>query len=315
MTTNTPPTLVVLGSLNMDLLLRVPRAPAGGETLLGHSLSQTPGGKGGNQAVACARQGGHVRLLARIGRDAEGQALREALQRDGIDLAALQQDPQQPTGKALVMLEDSGQNRIVVLPGANAELAFDDEALAAPLQGADYLVTQLESPLPLVLQAVAAARRAGCKVLLNPSPMQPLPDDLWPQLDTLVLNEIEAADYAGMPVTTPEEALAAGRALLARGTGRVLITLGARGVVTVEREACVFQPALKVAVVDTTAAGDTFTGALVVALARGLGTPEAAARGVRAAALCVTRLGAQASIPTTEEVEALLPAAPAALNL
>lgn len=298
------PNIVVLGSLNMDLLLRVPRAPEAGETLLGHGLDLLPGGKGGNQAVSCARQGAQVRLLARIGRDADGQALADALARDGIALDALQHDERLPTGRALVMLEDSAQNRIVVLPGANARLQLDDAALAHHLQGARFLLTQLESPLPLVLQAVAAARQAGCRVLLNPSPMLALPDALWPQLDTLVLNEIEAAAYAGCAVANPHEAAAAGQRLRARGVGQVVVTLGARGAVTVEQGGCRFQPALQVQAVDTTAAGDTFAGALAVALARGQDLTQATARGVRAAALCVTRVGAQISIPTAQEVDA-----------
>ncbi|KQP19801.1 ribokinase [Pseudorhodoferax sp. Leaf267] len=305
------PTIVVLGSLNMDLLLRVPRAPEAGETLLGHSLALLPGGKGGNQAVSCARQGAHVRLLARVGRDADGQALQDALARDGIALDALQVDDTEATGRALVMLEDSAQNRIVVLPGANATLQLDDADLARHLQGASFLVTQLESPLPVVLQAVAAARRAGCRVLFNPSPMLPLPDGLWPQLDTLVVNEVEAAAYAGCAVSTPAEAVVAGQALRARGVGRVVVTLGALGVVTVEQGGCRLQPALRVQAVDTTAAGDTFAGALAVALAQGQDLAAATARGVRAAAVCVTRVGAQVSIPTAAEVDAQ-PAAPAA---
>ncbi|MFT3721300.1 ribokinase [Pseudorhodoferax sp.] len=305
------PAIVVLGSLNMDLLLRVPRVPGAGETLLGHSLQLLPGGKGGNQAVGCARQGARVRLLARIGRDADGQALREALARDGIALDALQQDETEPTGRALVMLEDSAQNRIVVLPGANARLALDDAALARQLQGAQYLVTQLETPLPVVLQAVAAARRAGCKVMFNPSPMLPLPDALWPQIDTLVLNEVEAAAYAGGEVATPAQAAAAGRALRARGVAQVVVTLGALGAVTVEQGGCRFQPALRVRAVDTTAAGDTFTGALAVALAQGSSLAQAAARGVRASAVCVTRIGAQVSIPTAAEADAQPEALPA----
>ncbi|PZP90485.1 MAG: ribokinase [Variovorax paradoxus] len=308
------PHILVLGSLNMDLLLRVPRAPQAGETLIGHSLALLPGGKGGNQAVSCARQGGRVRLLARIGEDADGRALRDALVRDGIALDALQVDPQQPTGRALVMLEDSAQNRIVVLPGANAALQMDAAALAQQLRGAQFFVTQLESPLPVVLQAVAAAHRAGCPVLLNPSPMQPLPDSLWPQLDTLVVNEVEAAAYAGCAVATPGQAAAAGQVLRARGVARVVVTLGAQGAVTVEQGGCRLQPAPQVQAVDTTAAGDTFAGALAVALAQGQSLAQATARGVRAAAVCVTRVGAQVSIPTAAEVDAQ-PEPPAAQEL
>ncbi|KQP40589.1 ribokinase [Pseudorhodoferax sp. Leaf274] len=308
------PNILVLGSLNMDLLLRVPRAPQAGETLIGHSLALLPGGKGGNQAVGCARQGAQVRLLARIGRDADGEALRAALAQDGIALDALQVDPQVPTGRALVMLEDSAQNRIVVLPGANAALQCDEAALAQHLQGVQFFVTQLESPLPVVLQAVAAARRAGCPVLLNPSPMQPLPDSLWPMLDTLVVNEIEAAAYAGCAVATPSQAAAAGQALRARGVARVVVTLGAQGAVTVEQGGCRLQPAPRVQAIDTTAAGDTFAGALAVALASGQDLAQATARGVRAAAVCVTRVGAQVSIPSAAEVDAQ-PEAPTSKEL
>lgn len=318
--TNVVP-IVVLGSLNMDLLLRVPRAPEAGETLLGHSLVLLPGGKGGNQAVSCARQGAQVRLLARIGRDADGQALREALQQNGIALDALQVDEHEPTGRAMVMLEDSAQNRIVVLPGANARLQLDEAALLRQLQGgkngepaAQFLVTQLESPLPLVLQAVALAHGAGCSVLLNPSPMLPLPDSVWPLIDTLVVNEVEAAAYASAEVGTPQQAAAAGQALRARGVARVVVTLGAAGAVTIDQSGCRFQPALKVQAVDTTGAGDTFTGALAVALAQGQDLADATARGVRASAVCVTRVGAQVSIPTAAEVDAQ-PAAPASSPL
>lgn len=311
---NAQPTIVVLGSLNMDLLLRVPRAPEAGETLTGHSLALLPGGKGGNQAVSCARQGAQVRLLARVGRDADGEALCAALARDGIALDGVQIDATEPTGRALVMLEDSAQNRIVVLPGANARLQLDAAALTAQLQGAQFLVTQLESPLPEVLQAVAAAHRVGCRVLFNPSPMQPLPDDLWPQLDTLVVNEVEAAAYAGCAVDNPAQAAAAGQALRARGVARVVVTLGAQGAVTVEQGGCRFQPALRVQAIDTTAAGDTFAGAVAVALAQGQNLGGATARGVRAAAVCVTRLGAQVSIPTAAEVDAQ-PEPPAAQDL
>jgi ribokinase len=312
--TQAAPAIVVLGSLNMDLLLRVPRAPEAGETLLGHSLALLPGGKGGNQAVSCARQGAQVHLLARVGRDADGQAMADALTKDGISLDALQHDDSLPTGRALVMLDDEAQNRIVVLPGANARLTLTDAQLARQLQGASFLVTQLETALPVVLQAVAAARQAGCPVLFNPSPMQPLPDSLWPQLDTLVLNEVEAAAYAGRTVSTPQEAAIAGEALRALGVQRVVVTLGAHGAVTVEKGGCLFHPALKVQAVDSTAAGDTFAGALAVALAQGQSLADATTRAIRAAAVCVTRLGAQVSIPTAQEVDAQ-PQPPAASRL
>ncbi|URI08518.1 ribokinase [Aquincola tertiaricarbonis] len=303
--TSTSPAIVVLGSLNMDLLMRVPRAPQAGETLLGRSLQHLPGGKGGNQAVSCARQGAAVTLIARVGRDADGDALCAALSADGIRLDAVQRDDTEATGVALVMVEDSAQNRIVVIPGANLTVTLDEAVFAQALQGAGAFVTQLESPLSVVLRAVALAQAAGCPVVLNPSPMQPLPDALWPQIDTLVVNEVEAAEYTGLPVADGIGAVAAARALMQRGVRRVVVTLGAQGAVSVDAQAAVWHPSLKVQAVDTTAAGDTFTGALAVALARGAALPEAARRGIRAAALCVTRPGAQPSIPHASEVDAM----------
>lgn len=308
------PVIVVLGSLNMDLVLRVPRAPGAGETLIGRSLQRLPGGKGGNQAVSCARQGAAVRLIARVGGDDDGRALCDALAADGIALGAVQRDAAQPTGVALVMVEDSAQNRIVVLPGANLAVTVDDDGLAAALAGAQAFVTQLESPLAVVEQAVAAAAAHGVPVVLNPSPLQPLPDTLWPRVDTLVLNEVEAAEIAGRAVDGPVAARDAAQALRARGVRRVVVTLGADGAVSVDADGCHHHPALRVDAVDTTAAGDTFTGALAVALAGGATLVDAVGRGLRAAALCVTRVGAQPSIPTAAEL-ALLPEPPSPVPL
>ncbi|MCW7538779.1 ribokinase [Aquabacterium sp. A7-Y] len=300
----TRPRLVVLGSLNMDLLVRVPRAPQAGETLTGHTFATLPGGKGGNQAVSCARQGAQVSMVGRVGADAYGAALREALVRDGIAHHAVKSDAG-PTGVALVMVDDSAQNRIVVIPGANGRLEIDAAQLRQELQGAAFLVTQLEAPLPAVLQAVAVARAANCRVLFNPSPVAPLPDTLWPDIDTLVLNEVEAAALTGSQVDSRAAALAAGLALRGRGVQRVVVTLGAQGAVAVDGDGGRFHPALAVTAIDTTAAGDTFTGALAVGLARGERFDAAVRRGIRAAAWCVTRLGAQPSIPDAAALDTL----------
>ena len=303
MTSSDPtPSIVVLGSLNMDLLLRVPHAPAAGETLHGRSIAYLPGGKGGNQAVGCARQGASVRMLGCVGADANGQVLREALARDGIDTQGVQTDAQQPTGVALVMVDDGAQNRIVVIPGANAGVQVDEAALARQLQGAAFLVTQFETPLAQVGRALEVAAGAGCKVLLNPSPVAAMPPAFWPRIDTLVLNEIEAQTLAGVPVHGPAHAAAAARALLAKGPSRVVVTLGAQGAVAADDQGCRHHPAPPVEAVDTTAAGDTFLGALAAALAGGQSFDEAVRLGIRAAALCVARPGAQPSIPSRAEV-------------
>lgn len=296
------PRIVVLGSLNMDLVLRVPHAPAAGETLQGHSIATIPGGKGANQAVSCARQGGQVRMIGCVGDDAHGAALREALEGDGIDTAALRTVAGEATGTALILVEDSGQNRIVIVPGANARVELDEAALQPQLRGAAFLVTQFETPMAPVLRAVALAHDAGCKVMLNPSPMQPIPDALWSQVDTLVVNELEAEALCGLAADTPQQAAAAGRSLRAKGIARVVVTLGARGAVAVDAEGARHHPAPTVQAVDTTAAGDTFLGALAVALGEGQAFDEAVRLGIRAAALCIQQPGAQPSIPKRDAV-------------
>ncbi|QDL37098.1 ribokinase [Rhodoferax sediminis] len=303
-TASAPPRIVVLGSLNMDLVLRVPHAPEAGETLQGHSIHTVPGGKGGNQAVSCARQGAAVSLLGRVGADDYGQALRAALTRDGIDHGGVQTDAQEPTGVALVMVDDAAQNRIVVIAGANARVEVDahDPELAQRLQHAAFLVAQFETPLAQVVTAAALAHRIGCKVMLNPSPAQALPAQLWPLLDTLVVNEVEARLLSGRVADTPAEAAKAACALRARGVARVVVTLGAGGAVAADTQGCRHHPALAVTAVDTTAAGDTFLGALAVTLADGQSFDAAVRHGIRAAALCVTQVGAQPSIPDRDAV-------------
>ena len=300
--------IVVLGSLNMDIVIRLAAVPARGETVAGQSIDHFPGGKGGNQAVSCARQGAAVRMFGCLGQDANGAALRAALERDGIDTADLQTDGSAATGTALILVEDGGHNRIVYIAGTNAKLAVDEDRLAASLAGTDFLVVQLETPLPTVLTALRAARRAGCRTVLNPSPVAPLPDEAWPLLDVLVLNEHEAQVLGGGVVDSPADAARAARRLLSRGPGRIVITLGSAGAVAADRTGCRHHPAPAVRAVDTTAAGDTFLGALTTALARGDGFDTAVADGIRAAALCITRRGAQPSIPTRDEVLASAPA-------
>ncbi|WP_447778680.1 ribokinase [Variovorax boronicumulans] len=302
LSSSTPPRIVVLGSLNMDIVLRVPHAPAAGETLLGRSIDAIPGGKGANQAVSCAREGAQVHMIGCVGDDAHGQALREALARDGIDTSALRTDTAEPTGTALILVEDSGQNRIVMIPGANARVALDDAALRTQLQGAAFLVAQFETPMDQVARAIAAAHDAGCAVMLNPSPVQTIAEALWPRIDTLVVNEIEAQTLSGQNADSPEEAAQAGQALRARGIARVVVTLGSRGAVAVDADGARHHPAPKVQAVDTTAAGDTFLGALAVALGEGQSFDEAVRLGVRAAALCIQQPGAQPSIPLRDAV-------------
>jgi ribokinase len=303
------PAILVLGSLNMDVVVRVPRVPADGETLQGQSIAYIPGGKGGNQAVSCARQGASVCLMGQVGADAHGAALRAALAQEGIDHEHLQTDADVATGVAMIMVDDQAQNRIVVVPGANGTLRLAPEVLASRLKQADWLVMQLEVPLPAVLMAAEQAKKTGCKVVLNPSPSQSLPSAVWPWIDTLVLNESEAQAYTQMVVCGPQEAAHAARSFLAQGVRQVVVTLGAKGAVAVDAQGARFHPALPVKAVDTTAAGDTFLGALVVSLARGDALDEGVSMGLRAASLCVQTVGAQPSIPMRAAV-LLTPPAP-----
>lgn len=296
--------VVVFGSLNMDLVVRVPRMPQAGETLSAHGFLANPGGKGANQAVACARQGGRVLLVGRVGNDAFGAQLRTAVVAQGVNAAGVATTPDVSTGVAMIMVDDSAQNCIAVVPGANASVAIEDaEALRFRLSDAGLLLLQLEVPMASVLRAAGIAKEAGCTVLLNPAPAQALPEDLWPLLDILVLNETEAQLLSGLSVVDAHNAVDAAALLLRRGLRHVIVTLGEHGVVWASAAGTRHFEARKVQAVDTTAAGDTFIGALGALLVEGKSMDEALAHAIRAAAICVTRAGAQASMPSREEVE------------
>ncbi len=301
----TPRRIAVVGSVNMDLVLRAPRMPQVGETLLGTSFCQVPGGKGANQAVAAARQGALVSMIGRVGADAFGLALRAALAADGIALDLLGTSADAPSGVAAIVVDNDGNNSIVLAPGANMQLGVADiDAARAAICAGELLVCQLEVPLAVVSHAIGLARQAGRAVLFNPAPVSPLPPGLLAQVDYLVVNETEAAQLTGIVPDGERAARRAALALLAQGAGAVLLTLGAQGVL-VAVDGCVHAiGAVRVRAVDSTAAGDTFVGALAVALLDGLDPVGAAMRAQYAAALSVTRHGAQSAIPTRAEVDA-----------
>ena len=299
--------VLVVGSLNMDLRIRTPRLPAPGETLTGSGFDTDGGGKGANQAVAAARQGARVAMLGAVGQDAHGAALLAALQADGIDTHAVERIAGTPSGTAAILLMPDGENSIVVIPGANHALTPERvRAQAARLRQARVVVAQLECPLDAVTEALAIAREAGAVTVLNAAPVQPLDDALLGQLDWLVVNEIEAAALAGMPVPGPAEARAVAEQLRRRGPRQVLVTLGAEGLVLAGPEGTLALPAPRVQAADTTGAGDTVVGALAAALAAGRPLREALTRAQAAAALAVTRLGTQSAMPTAAEVDALV---------
>jgi ribokinase len=297
--------VAVVGSINMDLVVRVPRFPVAGETILGGVFHTIPGGKGANQAVAARRLGAEVAMIGRVGGDAFGSVLRQNLVQEGISTERLAVDDAQATGVALITVEDSGENMIIVVPGANGQITTADIDSARPLiTGADILLMQLEIPLEVVEYAAALAQAGGVTLILNAAPAQPLPPALLAQVDYLIVNEVEAALLAGTVGARPEDAA---RALQALGAQAVVVTLGAEGSLLVGRHGTrVVAPPFAVHAVDTTAAGDGFVGAFAVALAGGMPSAQALHWGNAAGALAVTRAGAQPSLPTRLEVDEFL---------
>ncbi|MBB3229223.1 ribokinase [Halomonas stenophila] len=294
--------VVVVGSLNMDLVVRTPRHPQPGETLTGHGLATTAGGKGANQAVALARLGASTAMIGCVGDDAHGHALLAGLDQEGIQRQGVRVSPTAETGVAMIQVDDASQNRIVVIPGSNAELAPADVGRWDALLGrAKLLVCQLEVPLETVRYALGRARARGCTTLLNAAPAMTLPQDVLALVDWLVVNESEAAVLSGHPVGHPDEAAQAIQRLRQSGCRQILVTLGAQGVVAADDDGLHHHPAPRVAAVDTTAAGDTFVGGFAAALLRDETVATAIRDGQAAAALAVTRAGAQASIPRRDE--------------
>lgn len=295
--------LLVVGSANADLVIGVERRPAAGETVLGSDLAVHPGGKGANQAAAAARLGARTALLARVGDDAHGRLLLDAQRAAGVDtVGVLVGDV--PTGVALITVDPSGDNSIVVSPGANGRLAPQDVRAAASLFQASRVVSaQLEIPLQTVTEVVRSLAD-GSRFVLNPSPPRPLPAEVLAAADPLVLNEHEARIVLGDAAVgdSPEDWA---RILLAKGPRSVVVTLGGEGALVASSAGVERIPPVKVDPVDTTGAGDAFTAALAWRLGTGASLAEAAAYAARVGALTVTRPGAQASFPTAEEVEAL----------
>lgn len=301
-----PVTVAVVGSLNMDLIAYASRLPLPGETLLGTSWTTQHGGKGANQALAAVRLGAPVAMVGRIGQDSYGSRLRDALISEGVDCHAVEVDPNDPTGVALIMVDSCGQNSIMVIPGSNANLIPSDiDRHQRIISDARVIVCQLETPLPTVRRAIETARTMSKLVILNPAPAPTdgrLPEELLHGVDLLIPNQLEAELLTGQSITCVQEAHLAARALLSRGCRKVIITLGAEGAVLAERDLQRHFPAQECAVVDATGAGDTFVGAIAASLARGDRIESAIAFAQCAAAISVGRRGAQMSIPVLAEV-------------
>ncbi|MBI3566980.1 MAG: ribokinase [Gemmatimonadetes bacterium] len=300
------PWLTFLGSFIADLTVRAPQLPAWGESVLGTGFTVGAGGKGSNQAVAAARLGARAGFITRVGRDAFGDLARATWRREGVDTEFCTESATHGTGAAAVIVhEGRGENAIVVDPGSGMQLTVDDlEAAAGRIMASAVFVTQLEVPLPVVSRALAIAHGAGVTTVLNPAPALPLPPALLALCDYLTPNEHEASTLTGIAVTDVASADRAAAALLERGAGCVIVTLGANGALVKRTGETVHVPAVDAGpVVETTGAGDAFNGALAVALSEGRPVAEAARFACVAAGLSVTRAGTSASIPTRAEVD------------
>jgi ribokinase len=299
------PSVVVLGSVNMDFIYQVKQLPSPGETIAASHYFQAAGGKGANQAVAAARQGANVNFIGCIGADDTGQAVRSGLQREGISVEHLTIVDASPTGIASIYVDDSAQNNIVVVAGANACVNVENiRAATVPISEASCLLCQFETPIESFVAAAKIARANKTTVILNPSPMLSIEQSIFELVDVLILNELEAKQ-----VTQQGDILLAAKTLLKYGILHVIVTMGSRGVMHSSNDAKAMHrqySAFTVNAIDSTGAGDTFAGTFAAAIAQGMDVKIAIQRAQAAAAICVTQRGAQPSIPHSAEVDRLL---------
>ena len=297
--------IIVVGSLNADLVVRTPRFPQPGETISGEDLLIIPGGKGANQAVAAARQGASTAMVGRVGNDSFGPELIGNLNQNHVDTSHVQTDPQTATGTAIIMVDAKGQNTIVLSPGGNGRVTAAD-VNDVPFGDYKLLLLQLEIPVEAVLAAAQRAKESDLRVLLNPAPARALPDELLSLPDFLVPNESELSLLTAQPVNDIVSAENAAKILLERGVQNVIVTLGANGALIVNKDLTKHIPPFPVQVVDTTAAGDAFIGGFAAALLQDKSMEEAVRYGCACGALAATKFGAQPSLPGREDVEKFL---------
>lgn len=294
--------ILVIGSSNTDMTVKTKALPKPGETVLGGIFTMGAGGKGANQAVAARRLGGEVKFICKVGRDIFGDNAIAHYQQEGLDTGGILRS-ELPSGVALISVDEHAENCIVVASGANNDLTEADiEAVAGDLRSCGILLLQLEIPVPSVVKAARIAHEAGATVVLNPAPACPLPDGLFRYVDLFIPNETELSTFSGLPVSDEASAAKAAAAMQAKGVGKLIVTMGSKGSLICEGGEPVFVPARKVKAVDTTAAGDTFCGALCVALSEGRGLKEAAEFATAASALTVQKMGAQDSIPYRNDI-------------
>ncbi len=299
--------IVVVGSSNTDMIIKMPRLPKPGETIIGGSFSTAPGGKGANQAVGAARAGGKVALVARVGEDMFGQKAVEGFLQDGINVDYVFRDKNAPSGVALIFVDEKGENSIGVASGANANLSPSDiETAKDCIASAAIVLMQLEIPPETVKATAAIAAEHGVRLILNPAPARPLHDDLLKNVTILTPNDSESELLTGIKVEDEASAARAAQTLQKRGVETVLVTLGSRGAYVAAADYTGIVPAFPVKAEDTTAAGDIFNGVLALSLAENKSIVEATRVASAAAALAVTKLGAQTSAPQRSEIESFL---------
>ena len=294
--------ILVIGSCNTDMTIKGDRLPVPGETITGGIFYMGPGGKGANQAVAAARLGGNVSFICKVGRDIFGDSALEGYRKEGIDIShAMRSD--KASGTALILVDDSGENCISVASGANADLSPEDiDSVAEEIRSADFLILQLEIPEETVLRAAKIAHEAGVYVILNPAPAKKLPTEVFKYISLMTPNRTEAAFMSGVEVKDEASLNAAVEVLRDYGVQDFVVTLGSQGSLVFKDGKSEMIPALKVNAVDATAAGDTFCGALCVGLSEGMSLQDAARFATKASAITVQRMGAQASIPSRNEI-------------
>jgi len=298
------PNILVVGSLNADLVVRAPRFPQPGETISGEDLQVIPGGKGANQAVAAARLGASVSMLGRVGKDKFGDFLLDNLKSNNVDSQLVQRDDAS-TGTATIIVDANGQNSIVLSPGANGKVTSSDVELAS-FSTFDLLLLQLEIPIPTVYSAAKLAKQNGVRVILNPAPAKELSDELISLADFIIPNETELSLMTGMEVKDIPSAENAAHILLDKGAQNVIVTLGSKGALLVNKDTSTHADAFPVDVVDTTAAGDAFIGGFASVLDSANSLADAVQYGCACGALATKKFGAQPSLPTKEEVESFM---------
>ncbi|WP_053955481.1 ribokinase [Inediibacterium massiliense] len=298
--------ITVIGSMNMDLVANVDHMPKTGETIIGKSFEEIPGGKGANQAVAMARLGGQVNMIGKLGDDGFGKTLLKGLQKDEISVEGVQIEENTPSGVALITVSKEAHNSIIVVPGANFKLKKEDiDRNIQIIKESDFLVLQLEVPIDTVKHSLKRAKDLGVYTILNPAPAQKLDKSIIENVDLLIPNETELEILSGIEINNEEDVIKASKSLIEKGVESLIVTLGEKGSMYIDEKGFKKFKAHKVKAVDTTAAGDSFIGGVCVSLSEGKTIEEAIGYGSKVGALTVTKKGAQSSLPYKEEIEAL----------